>query len=113
MKYLLIAALAFVFSTCVWADDGSAVIYKRQCARCHGENGKGDTQEGKKLKTPDLGSAEVQNKSDAELAKIITDGKGKMPKFGSKLTKVQISDLVTYIRRFKQPAPAPQMFGSI
>jgi mono/diheme cytochrome c family protein len=47
------------------------------------------------------------------LAKIITDGKGEMLKFGGKLTKVQIDDLVTYIRRFKQPAPAPQMFGSI
>jgi mono/diheme cytochrome c family protein len=111
-KYLLIVTFAFLFSTCVRADD-ALQIYKHQCAACHGENGKGDTPEGKRLKTPDLGSAEVQNKSDAELAKIVADGKGKMPKFGGKLTKDQINDLVASIRRFKPVAPAVQMFGSI
>jgi mono/diheme cytochrome c family protein len=108
-NYLLITALAFVLSTCVWADD-SPEMYKRQCASCHGEDGKGETPEGKKLKTPDLGSDAVQNKSDAELAKIIADGKGEMPKFGGKITKDQINALVKYIRRFKHVvAPAPQM----
>jgi mono/diheme cytochrome c family protein len=109
-KYLLVTALAFVLSTCVWADDSPEQMYKRQCASCHGEDGKGETPEGKKLKTPDLGAAAVQNKSDAELAKIIADGKGEMPKFGGKLTKDQIRDLVTYIRKFKHiVAPAPMM----
>jgi mono/diheme cytochrome c family protein len=110
---LLIATLAFTFSTCVLAEDSSTQIYKGRCVTCHGEDGKGNAPEGKKLKTPDLGATDVQNKSDAELAKIISDGKGKMPKFGGKLTKDQIRDLVTYIRKFKPVAPAIQMFGAI
>ena len=39
--------------------------------------------------------------SDADLNGIITNGKGKMPKYDGKLTKDQVSDLVKYIRTLK------------
>jgi mono/diheme cytochrome c family protein len=68
---------------------------------CHGADGKGDTGMGKTLKIRDLGSADVQSQSDADLAKIITDGKGKMPKYDGKLTKDQIDDVVKFIRTLK------------
>jgi len=111
--YLLIMAFSLVLSSCAWADDGSAQLYKAHCAACHGDDGKGNTPEGKKLNTPDLFSSHTQGKPDTELAQIITDGKDKMPEFGGKLTKTQITNLVNYIRRFKPTAPAPQMFGAI
>jgi mono/diheme cytochrome c family protein len=53
---------------------------------------------GKIIKIRDLGSADVQNLSDAELADIITKGKGKMPAYNGKLTTDEISDLVKWIR---------------
>lgn len=112
MKFLAISVVILTFSINVFSEDVGH-LYSGKCAICHGENGKGDTEKGRKLKTPDLGSADVQNKSDADLSKVIEDGKGKMPKFGNKLTKAEIHDVVMYIRKFKPPAPAPQMFSRL
>jgi mono/diheme cytochrome c family protein len=56
---------------------------------------------GKTMKLRDLGSADVQGQSDADLTGIITNGKGKMPKYDGKLTADQIKDVVKYIRTLK------------
>jgi mono/diheme cytochrome c family protein len=55
--------------------------YSMTCAKCHGEDGKGDAAADKffESKIPHLASAEVQKKSDDELRKQITQGSGKMP----------------------------------
>jgi hypothetical protein len=55
---------------------------------CHGPDGKAQTAMAKNLNLRDLGSAEVQSQSDADLTNIITNGKGKMPKYYGKLTSV-------------------------
>ena len=52
--------------------------------------------------TKDLGSADIQKMSDADLTGAITNGKGKMPAYKGKLTDAQISDLVSYIRTLKK-----------
>ncbi len=65
---------------------------------CHGPDGAGKTMMGEKLKIPDLHSADVQKKSDADLKSIIVKGKDKMPGYETKLTKAQIDCLVGYIR---------------
>jgi mono/diheme cytochrome c family protein len=96
---LTVLAFTLVFST--WSLADSAADYKAKCAACHGADGKGDTSMGKMMKIRDLGSADVQSQSDADLANIITNGKGKMPKYDGKLTADQINDLVKYIRTFK------------
>jgi mono/diheme cytochrome c family protein len=57
---------------------------------------------GKNLKIRDLGSADVQKQSDAELDAIISKGKGKMPAYDGKLTKEQINELVKHIRTLKK-----------
>jgi cytochrome c6 len=97
---LTILAFTLVFSTWSLADGGAD--FKAKCAMCHGADGKGDTGMGKTMKVRDLGSADVQGQSDADLNGIITNGKNKMPKYDGKLTKDQISDLVKYIRTLKQ-----------
>ncbi len=96
---LTVLAFTLVFST--WSLADAAADYKAKCAMCHGADGKGDTSMGKMMKIRDLGSADVQGQSDAELTNIITNGKGKMPKYDGKLTPDQIKDLVKYIRTFK------------
>ena len=83
------------------APDGGKT-YGAKCASCHGADGSGNTAIGKRLNLRDLGSADVQKQSDDELAQIIDKGKGKMPGFGSKLSKAQIDDLVKYIRSLKK-----------
>jgi cytochrome c6 len=98
---LLVLALAVVFSTYTFADAG-ADTFKAKCAMCHGPNGAGDTTMGKNLKLKDLGSAEVQKQSDADLTTIIAKGKGKMQPSEGKLTKEQIGDVVKFIRTLKK-----------
>lgn len=97
---LAVFAFAVVFSTWSLADSG-ADTFKAKCAMCHGADGKGETSMGKAMKIRDLGSADVQSQSDADLAKIITDGKGKMPKYDGKLTKDQVDEVVKFIRTLK------------
>lgn len=102
-KNLVLAGLALslvTFSSLPSRADDAAALYKSKCAICHGADGKGDTPVGKKMGIRDLGSAEVQNMKDAELASIVSDGKNKMPGYKKSLTADQIKDLVTYIRSF-------------
>lgn len=101
---LLVAALILTttLSTLSTAADTGADQFKSKCAICHGPDGKGDTTMGKNLKVRDLGSAEVQAQSDADLSGIITNGKAKMPKYDGKLSKDQINDLVKFIRSLKK-----------
>ena len=98
--WLGVLAFALIFSTLALADSG-ADTFKGKCAMCHGADGKGQTAMGKTLNLRDLGSADVQSMSDADLTNTITNGKGKMPKYDGKLTKDQISDVVKYLRTLK------------
>jgi len=97
---LAVLALALIFSTYTFADAGAD--YKAKCAACHGASGAGDTMMGKNLKIRDLGSAEVQAQSDADLTAVITKGKGKMPAYDGKLSADQIGDIVKWIRTLKK-----------
>lgn len=96
---LVVLTVAFALSTC-FAD--AAADYKAKCATCHGPDGKGDTAMGKTMKVKDLGSAEVQKQSDADMATIIEKGKKPMPGYEGKLTKDQIDALVKYVRSLKK-----------
>jgi len=75
----------------------AAATFKAKCAACHGADGKGKES----MKTPDFTSAGVQNKSDADLSTIITNGKGKMPAYKS-LTPDQVKDMIAFIRSLKK-----------
>jgi len=96
---LVVLTVAFALSTC-FADAGAD--YKAKCATCHGPDGKGDTAMGKTMKVKDLGSAEVQKQSYADMATIIEKGKKPMPGYEGKLTKDQIDGLVKYVRSLKK-----------
>jgi cytochrome c6 len=80
------------------AQETGESIFKGKCAMCHGQDAAGDTNMGKMLKVPDLHSAEVQKRTEAELTEIVTKGKQKMPAYEGKLTKEQIEKVVAYIR---------------
>jgi cytochrome c6 len=80
--------------------DGAA-LYKSKCAMCHGADGSGNTPVGKSLHLKSLGAVDVQKLTDAELSKIIREGKGKMPAFAaSKLTDTELAEVVHVIRSF-------------
>ena len=96
--FLLAATLLVLPFSPALADDGGAALYKAKCASCHAADGSGNTPAGKSLKVRDLCSADVQKLSDAELTKVIADGKGKMPGYAKKLSADQIKALVATIR---------------
>ena len=75
----------------------SSATFRTKCAMCHGQDGAG-SDVGKSMNVPDLRSQAVQKLPDAELARIISDGKGGMPSFKNSLSEDQIHGLVTYIR---------------
>jgi cytochrome c6 len=81
------------------ADDSAT--FRTKCAMCHGPDGSG-SEVGKSMHVPDLRSPEVQKRPDAELAQIISDGKGGMPPFKNSLSEDQVHSLVSYIRSLHQ-----------
>ncbi len=102
-KVFLFVAAAMMLSlapTVAMADDAQAV-WDKQCAKCHGKAGAGDTKMGEKMGVKNYTSAEVQKQfTDEQLAQLIKDGKGKMPAYGKKLTDDQIKEQVKLIRSF-------------
>jgi cytochrome c6 len=98
VMFAMLAVGVALWSTSAAADDAAAT-YKAKCAMCHGADGKGDTQVGKKMGIRDLTSADVQKMSDEELIAITTKGKNKMPAYENKLSAAQIKDIVAYIRQ--------------
>jgi len=82
-------------------------LYNKNCARCHGADGRGDTPSGHLYQTPDLTSADWWTKNAAHtstrsLRAIVTKGKGGMPAFGKKLTRAEINVLVDRMRKFRK-----------
>ncbi len=104
---LVIAMLAA--SPAAGADNAAgAAVYKSKCVTCHGADG-GGTAVGKSLKVADLRSAEVQNRSDAELTQVISDGKDNMPGFKGTITDEEIHAVLAHVRTFGAKGdPAPK-----
>ena len=82
-------------------------LFNRNCARCHGADGRGDTPSGHLYNAPDFTDANWWKKnasisSPRSLRAVVTRGKAGMPAFGKKLTKSEISLLVNRIRSFRK-----------
>ena len=74
-------------------------LFAKKCATCHGAAGEGKDAIAKMMNVQmrPLGSQEVQAKSDADLAKVIKDGTGKM-KPVSDLKEKDVQDIVAFLR---------------
>jgi cytochrome c6 len=97
-----ILAAGMLLAAPLLADEDGAELFKARCAMCHGPDGSGRTPVGKSLKVRNLQSDEVQKQSDAELSKVIMDGKGKMPSNKGTLSEAQIKALIAHIRSLKK-----------
>ena len=74
-------------------------VYLDKCAVCHGEDGKGQTAKGKKLKVKDVSSSEVKKMTDAQLLEVVLEGKGDdMDGFEKDLGSDMSKKLVAYMR---------------
>lgn len=68
-------------------------IWSSNCASCHGTQGQGGR--GTKLNE---GSVVAMFPNVGDQVKIVTEGKGAMPRFNNKLTPEQINAVVAYTR---------------
>jgi cytochrome c553 len=109
MKKLVVLSLALLAAGALTARAGDAKeIWEKDCAKCHGADGKGDTKMGKKLNIKDLTDAKVQAAKDEEFAKAIKDGvKEKdsdkvLMKAFSDLSDSDVKALVGLVRGFKK-----------
>lgn len=73
-------------------------IYVKNCARCHGADGKAETGLGRSLETPDL---TTQKPSAGRITSVVKNGDGSMPAFGKKLTAKQISAVASYVKTLR------------
>jgi cytochrome c553 len=110
MKKVIVVSLALLLvgALSTHAADAKA-IWSKDCAKCHGEDGKGKTKMGEKLGVKDYTDAKVQAEmKDADLAKAIKDGvkekdsdKVKMKAFAD-LSDDEVKALVEQVRSFKK-----------
>ncbi|MCQ6278060.1 c-type cytochrome [Bacillus sp. EB600] len=87
-------------------------VYKQQCAPCHGQNGKG---EGSKAGTALNNQHFLNSVSDRNLYNNIKNGRTgtAMPSYGSKISKMDLENLVAFIRNWKteeMKLSAPKIF---
>jgi len=77
--------------------------YDKSCKSCHGSDGTPNAAIAKMMKVDmkDLKSAEVQALSDADMKKVISDGKGKMKPVKT-VTGGDADNVVAYIRSLKK-----------
>jgi mono/diheme cytochrome c family protein len=68
-------------------------VYAKNCAKCHGK-----TAEGRHFAGPSLTSSKAAAMSSDDLHNMITNGKGRMPKFAAKLKSEEIATLVQQIQ---------------
>jgi mono/diheme cytochrome c family protein len=109
MKKLLAISFAIIIASAVSAGAADAkAVYEKDCAKCHGPDGKGDTKMGKKLGAKDYTDPKVQADLKDDVAfKAIKEGlKDKEDKTLMKpaegLSDAEIKDLVAYMRKFKK-----------
>jgi cytochrome c553 len=108
MKKLAVisVALLIVGAVSVRAADAKE-NWDKNCAKCHGPDGKGDTKMGKKLEIKDFTDAKYQAslKDDAMLKAIkegVKDGEKVRMKAAEGLSDEEMKALVTHVRAFKK-----------
>ncbi len=91
--------------TSTWGADAAAgkAVYDKKCKTCHGPAGEGNPGMAKVLGTTitPLGSDEVQKMPDADLKKVVMQGKGKMKPITG-LTDADVDNVVAHVRTLKK-----------
>ncbi len=101
---VLTVALVFGYLPLSVAADGKEVFAK-QCASCHGPDGKAQTPIARKLGVKDLTQSKL---TEAEIEKQIVEGKRddhgkeKMPSFKSKLSTDEIKSLIAAVKELRK-----------
>jgi mono/diheme cytochrome c family protein len=79
-------------------------LFKGRCARCHGEDGRGQTVIGQMVGAPNFTDESwwSDEKNERRFARSIIEGRDGMPAFGRKLTRPEIRALAAYVKTFRK-----------
>jgi mono/diheme cytochrome c family protein len=115
---ILIGALAGALVGTLVSAPASAEVdkkilrtWKAKCASCHGEDGKGATEQGKKMGVRDMTSADFwKDLTDAKMKDAITNGikqtkNGKaqeMEPYKDKIKPEDVDALIVYVKSLKK-----------
>ena len=109
MKKLLTLSIAILAASALTVAAADAKeTYEKDCAKCHGKEGKGDTKMGQKLGCKDYTDAKVQDgmKDEAAVKAIkegVKDKDGKvLMKPAEGISDADAKALVAYMRKFKK-----------
>ncbi len=108
MKKVIMFSMALLVAGAISATAADAkAVWEKDCSKCHGANGKGQTTMGKKLGVKDYTDAKVQSEmKDEEMTKAIKEGVKKddktVMKAFSDLSDAEVKALVAHIRSFKK-----------
>jgi cytochrome c6 len=107
-KLLTLAVIVSAFAiVSARAADGKA-IFDKECKKCHGEDGKGQTKMGQKMGAKDYTDPKVQDAlKDEDAAKAVKDGfkdkDGKvLMKPAEGMSDDDVKAVVKYMRSFKK-----------
>ena len=107
-KQILLTITGLALSAWMASAEDAKALYAKSCAKCHGEDGKGQTKMGQKLGVKDYTDAKVQAAmKDEEMTKAIKEGakdkEGKtVMKAAEGVSDDDIKGLVKVIRDFKK-----------
>lgn len=97
-----VCASAFASSPAPSDEEAAVALYKARCAACHGEDGRPKGI----AKNAAVFTDEAWKNSTSldEVARVISQGRSKMPGFASKLTPEEIRALAAYVLAMKSPS---------
>jgi mono/diheme cytochrome c family protein len=99
---VILCGFAAFYGT-AWAADATAgkEVYGTKCKTCHGADGQGNPGMAKVLKTEikPLTDAEVRSLSEADIKKIVTEGKGKMKPVA--VSGADLDNVAAYVKSMK------------
>ena len=104
-RTLLLSALAGLIGFGVYAaEPAGRALFEKKCGTCHGNDGRGKTKMGEKLKVKDFSDPALwKDQTDELLTKSVVDGiaEKKMPAFKDKLSADELQSLVGVMRSFQ------------
>lgn len=99
MRWILIpsiVALAVAAETATAAEANGKMLFEQKCAICHGKDGVAKPA-GKGSKNFNDPAFQKEWTADA-ISKIVTEGKGKMPAYRSKLQPEEIAAIAAHVK---------------
>jgi mono/diheme cytochrome c family protein len=97
--------MIFFIPAAIWGADPPESLFIKNCASCHGKDGKGKTPIGRKLGAKDLTMIKsTAEQIEKQIAQGMKDKSGtvKMPSFGGKLSPGEITALRDYVLKFRR-----------